>query len=169
MPAQEQKKQNLAEKELFSWRAPSRPFKKRDREFWVSVMAIAAISGFIFYIIEGLMPVLLIVALVFLFYILSTVKPEEIEYKITSKGVRIADRRTDWGVLTRFWFSERLGSSLLVFEMLTLPGRLEFVINAEDKDAIRKAALNHLPEEEAPPTNLDRAANWFSQKLPGNK
>ena len=57
MPAQEQIKQNIAEKELFSWRAPARPFKKRDREFWVSVIAIAAVSGFILYIIEGIMPV----------------------------------------------------------------------------------------------------------------
>jgi len=169
MPAQEQKRQNLAEKELFSWSAPSRPFKKREREFWVSVMAIASVSGFIFYIIEGLMPVLLIVALVFLFYILSTVEPEEIVYKITSKGVKIVDRRTDWRVLTRFWFSERLGSNLLIFEMISLPGRLELVVNAKDKDSIRKAVLNHLPEEESPPTNLDKAANWFSQKLPGNK
>ncbi len=115
------------------------------------------------------MPVLLIVALVFLFYILSTVEPGEIEYKITNKGVRIADKRNSWEIFTRFWFSERLGSSLLVFEMLTLPGRLEVVINTKDEDAIRKAVLKHLPEEEAPPTNLDKAANWFSQKLPGNK
>lgn len=157
------------EKDLFSWKAPSRPFKRRDREFWVSVIAIAAIVGFIFYVIEGIMPVLLVISLVFLFYILSTVEPEQIEYKITSWGVRIADKRTDWEFLGRFWFSKRLESDLLVFSTFTLPGRLELVINAKDKITLKKVIASHLTEEEAPPTNLDKAANWVAKKLPGNK
>ena len=40
------------EKDLFSWSSPARPFKKRDREFWVSIIAIATIVGFILFIIE---------------------------------------------------------------------------------------------------------------------
>lgn len=154
------------EKSLFTWRAPSRPFKKRDRDFWVAVFAISAIGGLILFIIEGVMPVILIIALVFLFYILSTVEPESIEYEITNKGVRMGDKRTDWGLLTRFWFSRRLETDLLVFEMITLPGRLELVVNSNDKAAIKKSLSDHVTEEEAPPTNLDRAANWFSKKLP---
>lgn len=179
MPAQEQKKQTQVstqagqsttkrepEKMIFSWRAPARPFKRRDREFWVSIIAIAAVAGFILFIIEGVMPVILVISLVFLFYILSTVQPEEIEYKITNKGVNIADKRIEWQVLSRFWFSRRFESGLLVFETLTLPGRLELVIKPEDKKELKKAILNHIPEEEAPPINLDRAANWFAKKLP---
>lgn len=154
------------EKSLFTWRAPSRPFKKRGRDFWVAVFAISAIGGLILFIIEGVMPVILIIALVFLFYILSTVEPEPIEYSITNKGVRMGDKRTDWGLLTRFWFSSRQDTNLLVFEMISLPGRLEVVINAEDKAAIKKAVSDYISEEEAPPTNMDRAANWFSKKFP---
>src|SRR3989304_8957067 len=115
MPAQEKQEQDKKqpEKDLFSWHAPARPFKRRDREFWVSVIAIAAVVGFIFYIIEGIMPVLLLISLVFLFYILSTVPPEQIEYKVTSWGVKIADKRTDWEAISRFWFSKRLDAALL--------------------------------------------------------
>jgi len=171
MPAQEKQEQDKKqpEKDLFSWHAPARPFKRRDREFWVSVIAIAAVVGFIFYIIEGIMPVLLLISLVFLFYILSTVVPEQIEYKITTWGVRIANRRTDWEFLGRFWFSKRLESDLLVFSTFNLPGRLELVINAKDKATLKKVIASHITEEEAPPTNLDRAANWVAKKLPGNK
>ena len=182
MPAQEKQEQDKPkdaagqiserrkpENDLFSWKAPGRPFKKRDREFWVSVIAIAAVVGFIFYIIEGIMPVLLVISLVFLFYILQTVEPQQIEYKITTWGVRIADRRTDWEFLGRFWFSKRLDSDVLVFSTFTLPGRLELVINAKDKITLKKVIASHLTEEEAPPTNLDKAANWVAAKLPGNK
>ena len=154
------------EKNLFSWKAPARPFKRRNRDFWVTVFAIAAIGGLILYIIEGIMPVILIIALVFLFYILSTVEPEPVEYSVTDKGIKIGDKRTDWGLLTRFWFSRRLESDLLIFEMTALPGRLELVISAKDKVAIKKAVSGYIPEEEAPPVNLDKAANWFSKKLP---
>ncbi|MCH7641558.1 hypothetical protein IID22_05180 [Patescibacteria group bacterium] len=154
------------EKSLFSWRAQGRPFKRRNRDFWVSVFAIAAIGSLILYIIEGVMPVILIIALVFLFYILSTVEPEPVEYSITNKGVKIGGKRTDWVLLTRFWFSRRLESDLLVFEMISLPGRLELVISGKDKAAIKKTVLGYIPEEEAPPTNMDKAADWFSKKLP---
>jgi len=157
------------EKDLFLWRAPARPFKKRDREFWVSVIAISAIVGFIFYIIEGIMPVLLLISLVFLFYILSTVAPDEIEYKVTSWGVRIADKRTDWEAISRFWFSKRLDADLLIFGTFTLSGRLELVISPKDKETLKKVIVNYIPEEEAPPNSLDRAANWVANKLPGNK
>ena len=56
---------NANERELFSWKAPARPFKRRDREYWVSILAIAGVIGLIILIIEGVMPVILIVALVF--------------------------------------------------------------------------------------------------------
>lgn len=157
------------EKMLFSWNAPSRPFKTRDREFWVGVGAIAVVAGFILYIVEGVMPVILMVALIFLFYILSTVKPDEIKYGLTNKGIKIADKLTPIDLLTRFWFGSRFGSNLLVFEMISLPGRLELVINSKDKDAIRKALKDYLVEEEVPPSQLERAATFFSKKIPGNK
>lgn len=154
------------ERNLFSWSAPSRPFKMRGREFWVRAIAIASVGGLIFFLVEGIMPVILIVSLVFLFYILSTVEPETIEYKITNKGIKVADRRTDWGFLTRFWFSRRFESDLLVFETLNVPGRLEIVVNSKDKRALRKALTTYLLEEESPPTSTDKLANWFSEKLP---
>ncbi len=180
MPAKEKTKQNQAqdtdqrvrpepEKELFSWSAPSRPFKKREREFWVSAVAISAIAGFILFIIEGVMPVILIIALFFLFYILSTVKPEEIQYKITNYGIKIVDKTTDMNLLTRYWFGKRFGSDLLIFEMVVFPGRLELVIHSKDKEKIKKALKEYLLFEEAAASNLDRAATYLSKKIPGNK
>src|SRR3989304_4840218 len=76
------------ERDLVTWTAPSRPFKRRDRQFYTTVFAIAGIISLILFLAEGLMPVILIVALVFLYYVLSTVPPENIEYKITTKGVK---------------------------------------------------------------------------------
>jgi len=156
------------ERDLATWQAPARPFKRRNKEFYITIVAIAAIVGLVLFLVEGFMPVILIVSLVFLFYVLNTVEPEEIEYRITSKGIKVADKRTGWGVMVRFWFSRRFDNELLVVETVTLPGRMEFVVNLEQKQNIKKALLTYLPEEKAPPSSLDKAANWFSKKLPGN-
>ncbi|KKQ93619.1 MAG: hypothetical protein UT19_C0009G0028 [Candidatus Woesebacteria bacterium GW2011_GWB1_39_10b] len=111
------------------------------------------------------MPVVLLIALVFLFYILSTVEPETIEYAITNKGIKVADRRNDWEIFTRFWFTKRLNTDLLILETLAIPGRLELVINESDKEKTKKTLSLYIPEEEAAPTRMDKASDWVSKKL----
>src|ERR1035437_3250582 len=74
------------ERDLVTWIAPSRPFKRRDKQFYTTVFAIAGIVSLVLFLAEGVMPVVLIVAFVFLYYVLSTVPPENVEYKITNKG-----------------------------------------------------------------------------------
>ena len=173
MPAQSVKRQVHGaqvkkvepEKNLFSWKAPGRPFKKRDREFWIKLIAIVGLIGFVVYIVEGLIPVLLAISLMFLFYVLSTVEPEEIEYKITNRGVKIADKSTGWDVINRYWFAKRSGSDLLVLDLTVIPGRLDLVIGSKDKDSIRKALKEYLNEEKTTPSGFDKTADWFSKKL----
>ena len=157
------------EKDLYIWRAPARPFKRRDREFYVTIIAIVGIVGLILFLVEGWMPVMLLISLIFLFYVLNTVEPEIIEYKITNRGVKIADKVTSKDILLRFWFSRRFDSQLLVFQTQVLPGRLELVINKEDIEKIRQILKKDLNEEEAPPSFLDKTANWMVKKLPNNK
>ncbi len=161
--------ENQKEEDLFTWRAPSRPFKTRTREFYVTLFAIVGLVGLILFIAEGAMPVILLIAIVFLFYILSTVVPEEIEYKITNRGIKIAGGKTEWNLMGRFWFTKRMESDLLVIETFVIPGRLELVVREEDIESIRKNLSSYLNEEEIQPSGLERATNWFSSKLPGNK
>src|SRR3989344_1914801 len=130
--------ENQKEQDLFAWRAPSRPFKTRSREFYVTLFAITGLVGLILFIAEGAMPVVLLIAIVFLFYILSTVAPEEIEYRITNRGIKIAGSKTDWQMMGRFWFTRRMESDLLVIETFTIPGRLELVVKSEEIETIRK-------------------------------
>ena len=163
-------KEPVAEKDVLAWTAPARPFKRRNRQFYVTVIAIAAIVGLILFLVDGFLPVLLIVSVIFLFYVLSTVEPENVDYKITNLGIKIADTpRVDWTLMNRFWFTKRFDSELLVVETVSFPGRLEMVIKPEDKSELKSSLAKYITFEEAPASSLDKAANWFSQKLPGNK
>lgn len=183
MPAEEEKKledensdqvveekpvKRSPEKEIYSWVAPARPFKRRNREFYITVIAMAAVVGLIMFIAEGVMPVILLASLIFLFYVLSTVEPENIKYQITDKGVKIVDKVTEWDSINRYWFSKRFDTNLVTFETSFLPGRLELVILPENVNDLRNVLNKYLPEEEAKPTRLDKATSWFAKRLPGN-
>lgn len=155
----------VEEKTLFTWSGASRPFKRQTREFYITAISIAVLFSLILYIIDGIMPVLLIAAFAFLFYVLSTVEPEKIEYKITTYGIRIANSLTPWERFGRFWFSKRLGSEVLVFEVGGLVGRVELVIAEKDKPQLEKILKKYLLNEEATPTILDKSANWIAGKI----
>jgi len=157
------------ERDLVVWSAPARPFKRKDRQFYVTVFSIAALVGLVLFLAEGWMPVILLVSLIFLYYIMNTVEPETIEYKVTTKGIYMAKKRTEWNQLSRFWFTKRLENELLTIETFTFPGRIEFIIPIERKEEIRKTLSSYLLEEEVPPSALDKATDWFAKKLPGNK
>lgn len=169
MDEQNQPKESTLTEEttLFSWRAPARPFKKRSRDFFTTVVSIAALLGIILFFIEGLMPVLVIVAVVFLTFILFSVSPEEVDYAITSKNIKIGESRYPIEGVSRFWISERFGQTLLILETpLRFPGRLELVLSGVEVEELKKALSRQVAFEQAPPTFLDKAASWFSKRLP---
>ncbi len=154
------------EKVLLSWQAPSRPFKRRSRDFYVTLVAMSSMVGLVIFLIEGFMPILLLISLVFLFYVLSTVEPEMIEYQITNKGVKIASNTTGWQFMNRYWFASRFGSTLLIIEAYNLSGRMELVIDPGSKDKINKTLKEFLVYEQVPPSTLDKMTSWFSKFLP---
>ncbi len=154
------------EKVLLSWTAASRPFKRRSREFYITLISVVGLIGAILFLIEGAMPAILLGTLVFLFYVLSTVAPDQVEYKITTFGIRFAERLTEWEKIGRFWFVNRLGSDLLVLEVHVLPGRLELVAPKEEHSKIEETLMKYLIKEEVPPGVFDKAAQWASKKLP---
>lgn len=166
---QENDKTSEPRKELFVWEAPSRPFRTRDKRFWTTIITIAALFSLILFVAEGAMPVILIISLIFLFYVLSTVEPDDIFYKLTNQGIEIAQSKTSWQQTNRFWFTRRFNNTLLILETFGFPGRMELVINDKDESKIRDIVSKFIPEEETPPSSMDKAANWFAKRLPGNK
>jgi hypothetical protein len=129
---------------------------------------MAGIVSLIIFLAEGIMPVLLIVSLVFLYYILSTVEPEKIEYKLTSKGIKIAGRLTPWQDMKTFWFSKKFDSELLTVETFVIPGRIEVVITPEIKENLRKEIKVYIDEEDHKESGFDKLISFVSSKIPGN-
>jgi len=154
-------------KVLFSWKGPIRPFKRRDKDFWTTVLAIIFLISLILFFVKEWFLIAAIISLAFVYYVLSTVPPEEIEYRITTKGVSFAEKSYDWDFLWRFWFSDKYNDRLLNIDTrLAVPGRLSFVIKKEDEPKIKEIMEKYLLHEEAPPTFFDKASAWLAKKIP---
>lgn len=154
------------ERDLVTWTAPARPFKRYGRKFYVTIFSIVGIISIILFIAEGVMPVVLLISLIFLFYVLSTVPPENIEYKITNRGVKIAGKETPWQNIGRYWFTPKSGGEVLVFDTAGFAGRIQLVISPELKDRLKKEISAYVTYEEVSPSTLDKVVNWVIKKLP---
>src|SRR3989344_2790499 len=73
-------------KTLLNWRSPSRPFKKRSRDYFTTIAAIVFLIGVILLFIKEFLLIGVILALMFVSYVLATVPPEEVEHEISTEG-----------------------------------------------------------------------------------
>lgn len=156
---------------LLKWTSPSRPFKKRDRDFFTTIGAMAFLIIVILFFMKEWLLIGAILALIFVVYSLNTVPPENIEHTITAKGIISAGHTYEWVSLSEFWFSQKYGHHLLLIQTkLRFPPRLILLTNGESREEIQKILSPHLLYKENPDKNwMDNAADWLQKKVPLEK
>ncbi len=154
-------------KTLLSWKAPIRPFKRRDKEFWTTAGSIAFLLAVILFFIKEWVLIIVIIAIMFVYYVLSHVQPEEIEHSITNRGIRFAGKDYPWEALTQFWFSEKFGEKILNVQTLVMyPGRLQMLLGKTTEKQIADILKKYLLQETPEPTAIEKTTDWFSKKVP---
>ncbi len=160
-------KSDVRFKEIFSWEAPERPFKKRNKEFWTTLLSLVLLISLILFFAKEYFLIATIFALVFLFYVLSTRPPQNITYKITNQGIFLAEARYNWPVLHSFWIEDDEGQSILnVSTYLNFPKRLILPLGEQDEKTIRQVLENFLPYEKPEPTFIEKATSWLAKTFP---
>ncbi len=159
------------EKTLLEWKALERPFQKKDKEFWTTVLSVLGLISLILFFVKEWFLIATLVALVFLYYILTTVKPEKRKYKITNKGVYISSsQRIDWDFLRRFWITEKWGQEMVHLDTwLKFPRVISLVIPEDTKDKLVETLEKYIPQEETSPQFLDKFSTWVTSKIPLEK
>ena len=157
-------------KTLLRWQAPMRPFKKRDREYYTTIAAIVFLLAVILLFLKEWLLIAVMVALMFVAYVLATVKPESVEHEINTMGVLTGEKTYKWSELERFWFSKKWKDTILHIDTnLRFPGRLMMLLSDQDekkiKDILAKYVQFEVPEE----TFMDRSAKWLQDKVPLEK
>lgn len=158
-------------KTLLTWRSPSRPFKRRSRDYFTTIAAIVFLIGVILLFIKEFLLIGVILALMFVSYVLATVPPEEVEHEITTEGINTGSKTYLWTELKDFYFSSHWGAAILnVNTKLKFPGRLIILIHETEKEKIKAELGKHLSFREKPVmTWIDNAAQWLSHKVPLEK
>lgn len=166
----DKKKPNKISKQtkvLLEWRAPARPFKKRDREYFTTIGAIVFLLAVILLFLKEWLLIAVMVALAFVSYVLASVPPGEVKYVLTNKGIRIAGKFYPWENLHRFWFAKKWDQRKVVIELKTgFPGRLFLMLGDKEKEEIKKVLIKYLEQEKPELSLVDNAAKWLSKKVP---
>lgn len=162
-----QESEILEERELYSWKAPARVFKMRGKDFYSTIIVLALLVSVIMFFIEGIMPVLLIWAIVFVVWALNKTKPEIVEHVLTNRGIRTGGQMYFWEEMAFFFIEESKDKKVLrVVLARRFPGQLGLVLKkggeAQVKQIVGKQVDLHKPE----PGWMDRFIEWFKKKVP---
>jgi len=155
---------------LLRWTAASRPYKKRDREFYTTIAIIVFLLSTIAFFIGQSMLIAVIVSFAFVAYVLAAVPPEKVEHTITTYGIRTENKLYVWGELGRFWFSETLGQKVLHVEYFNrFLSRISLVLGEVKEEQIKQVLLQYVPHETPLPSFVEKAADWLQKKIPLEK
>ena len=156
----------MEENVVFEWKAMDRPHREWSRDFYSTVIVLAFLVSVIMFFIEGLLPVLVVWAVVFAMWQMNKVEPKEEEYAINTWGIRTKERTYRWEEMNTFWFEDKWGSRLLRILTNRVPWQLILVIKKEDEEEIKKLIVENVAYEEPKQTWMDRMVKWFGEKLP---
>lgn len=153
--------------ELFVWEGPERIFVPRNKRWFSNVALFVIILLVVTLFFKEFLLMGVILAILFVLYILATVPPLQVEHKITSQGITTHRHSYLWEELADFWFSHKYEYTLVNIDTyLRFPGRLTLVIDDKDKDELKELLAKYLPYREVTQEPwTDRLAEWFSNKL----
>ena len=155
------------EKTLFEWEASERPFKRRDRDFWITAISILVLVSVILIFVKEFFLIIVPFSALFMYYVLSTVPPEKVKNKISNRAIYFGEVSYEWEILRRFWFEKSLNSEMLSVEtILRFPRQVSLVIIAKDKAKIQKIMIKKIPLIESPITFVDKLTAWLSKRFP---
>ncbi|MCL4366731.1 hypothetical protein M1563_01015 [Patescibacteria group bacterium] len=156
---------------LLEWKAPSRPYRKKDFSYYRTIAIIVVLLIFISIIAKEFLLIGALLAFSFVTYVLGFVPPEDIEFKISTQGVTIGDTFYFWDDLDSFWFSEKEGKAILnVLTRLRFPAQLMILIGQLTKDEVRNIVARYLPYQEIAPKSLvDTWAESLQRHFPLEK
>jgi hypothetical protein len=151
---------------VLEWQAPSRPFKKRNKQFYVTVALIVFLVSAILLVASQFLLVATVIATAFFAYVLYSVPPEQILNQVTTYGIRTDNVLYYWEELGRFWFSTKFGQRIVEIETARFPNRLTLVLGTMEEAEVADILSTVLLQERPALTAFDRAAEWLQRNIP---
>jgi len=159
---------------LLEWMADSRVTWRRSKEYYSSLAVIVLLISLILFFAGQTLLIFVVLAFLFISYVLSTVRAESIPHQFTTYGLRYrGEKLIYWSEMVRFWVKNNHGiieihieaPGELMNELILLPANAQSPspITADD---IVDLLSRYLPFEEPLPSQLDRWVTWIQEKFP---
>lgn len=156
---------------LSEWTAPGRPFKKRSKSYFSSILLIAFLVEIVLFLFSQYALMAVVGSLVFLAFALATTPPPNFHYRISTEGVMVEDHFFLWKELYDFYFKKRAGQNILHIRTYTMyPGEVTVTLGDMTEEHIKKTLLPYLPYREyIKPTFMEKSADWLTKNFPLEK
>ena len=157
----------LESKAIITWKSPVRVFKARSRKYFVKIALYSLVFILAAIIFGEFALVGVIIALVFVAYVLALAAPDTIEHKITNMGLVSGGRAFLWEDLDSFWFDSRGDDRLLIIQTnLKFPGRLIILLTTVSERTLLDLLEKHLHFHHGPVHTLfDKWAMWIQERV----
>ena len=157
----------LEAKSIVSWKSPVRIFKSRSKKYFTKIALYALIFTLAAIAFSEYLLVGVIIAVVFLVYVLATVHPDTIEHTITNMGIISGGRAFLWEELDSFWFDKKGDDRLLVVQTdLHFPTRLIVLLSTVSERTLLDVIEKHLHYHPAPVHTLfDKWAHTLQKRI----
>ena len=157
----------LEAKAIIAWKSPERIFKARSKKYFTKValygliFILAAIAFGEFFFVG------VIIAVIFVVYVLATVEPAVIEHKITNMGIISGGSAFLWEELDSFWFDKKGDDRLLIVQTdLHFPTRLIILLTTVSERTLLDLLEKHLHFHHGPVHTLfDKWANLLQKRI----
>lgn len=159
----------LEAKVVVSWKAPVHVYKARSRKYFTQVGMYGLVAILAAIALGEMMLVGVIIAVVFVVYVLATAIPETVEHKVSAMGVITDGKVFLWEDLDSFWFDKKHDQEMLMVQTnLRFPSRLIMLLSPQISERTLLDLLEkHLHYHAGPVhTVLDKWAQSLQKKVP---
>ncbi len=157
-------KRKTPSKILYQWKAPSRVFRKWEKEKLFTVFLWLLVIIVLLLFVKQYITIFVIFALGFVIYAMTNFPPEIVEHILTDEFFIWFEKEYEFDDLKEFWFSKRGNQIILNVETnYRIPARLIYLVDEkEEKD------LYNILQEYLPYKQFEKKQNFFSILVDGS-
>lgn len=159
----------LEAKTIVTWKSPVHIYKVRSRKYFTQVAMYGLVAILAAIAFGEIALVGVIIAVIFVVYVLATAIPETVEHRITNLGIITGEKVYLWEDLDSFWFDTKNDAKMLVVQTyLRFPTRLIILLNEKISDrALLDILEHHLHYHPGPVhTLIDRWSHALQRRIP---
>jgi hypothetical protein len=159
--------------ELLSWSSDSRVYDPKSPQWFLGLFALGIVGVIGFAVLREVTLILVVIAIIFVYYALARVEPVEVEHTILNTGVKSGGRMYLWRELRSFWIYEHQRGDTSIVRLdtsLHFPHTLELLLSDVSPEAVEEILLQYLPQQEKALSEsgamADQALLSVANKLP---